>query len=162
MRSPARYGPATWQRDASKGKGLAPAKECPECQSVIPAGYARCPDCGYEFPPPERGKHDAKASEAGILSGQVTTTKHTVEDAFFSVHKKRGAGDDAPRSMRVDYKLSWNKFQSEWVCFEHDGYARQKAIAWWKRRSPDPGPLRLDGLRLRSRLRGRYGSSANP
>jgi DNA repair protein RadD len=122
------------------GNGQAPAKECPECLSVVAAGYARCPDCGYEFPPPERSKHDAKASEAGILSGQVTTTKHTVEDAFFSVHKKRGAGDDAPRSMRVDYKLGWNKFQSEWVCFEHDGYARQKAIAWWKRRSPDPVP----------------------
>jgi DNA repair protein RadD len=122
------------------GNGQAPAKECPECLSVVAAGYARCPDCGYEFPPPERKPHDAKASEAGILSGQVTITKHTVEDAFFSVHKKRGAGDDAPRSMRVDYKLGWNKFQSEWVCFEHDGYARQKAVAWWKRRSPDPVP----------------------
>jgi DNA repair protein RadD len=122
------------------GNGQAPAKECPECLSVVAAGYARCPDCGYEFPPPERKKHDGKASEAGILSGQVTTTRHTVEDVFYSVHKKRGAGDDAPRTMRVDYKLGWNKFQSEWVCFEHDGYARQKAAAWWRRRSPDPVP----------------------
>jgi len=138
-----RHGPVDQIRvkaHGAGGNGQAPAKECPECLSVVAAGYARCPDCGYEFPPPERSKHDAKASEAGILSGQVTTTKHTVEDAFFSVHKKRGAGDDAPRSMRVDYKLGWNKFQSEWVCFEHDGYARQKAVAWWKRRSPDPVP----------------------
>jgi DNA repair protein RadD len=137
-----RHGPVDQikvkERDA--GGGPAPAKECPECLSVIAAGYARCPDCGYEFPPPERQKHDAKASEAGILSGQVTTTKYAVRDVFYSVHKKRDAPDDAPRTMRVDYKVGWNQFKSEWVCFEHTGYARQKAVAWWKRRSPDPVP----------------------
>jgi DNA repair protein RadD len=42
--------------------------------------------------------------------------------------------------MRVDYKVGWNQYKSEWVCLEHDGYARQKAIAWWKRRSSDPVP----------------------
>jgi DNA repair protein RadD len=56
------------------------------------------------------------------------------------VHKKRDAGDDAPRSLRVDYKVGWNEYKSEWVCFEHAGYARQKAVAWWKRRSADPVP----------------------
>ncbi len=138
-----RHGPVDQirvkERDAGSN-GRAPAKECPECHSVIAAGYARCPDCGYEFPPPERQKHDAKASEAGILSGQVTTTKYPVQDVFYSVHKKRDAPDDAPRTMRVDYKVGWHDYKSEWVCFEHRGYARQKAVAWWKRRSPDPAP----------------------
>jgi DNA repair protein RadD len=137
-----RHGPVdqirVTERDA--GGGQAPAKECPECHSVIAAGYARCPDCGYEFPPPERQKHDAKATEAGILSGQVTTTKYAVRDVFCSVHTKRGAGPDAPRSMRVDYKVGWNEYKSEWVCFEHDGYARQKAVQWWRRRSHEPVP----------------------
>ncbi len=132
-----RHGPVDQikikQRDL--GLGTAPVKECPECLSVIAAGYTRCPDCGYEFPPPERSKHEAKASEAGILSGQVTTEKHAVQDVFYSVHIKRGAGSDAPRTMRVDYKIGWHRYQSEWVCFEHDGYARQKAVAWWKKRS---------------------------
>ncbi|MGQ0431830.1 MAG: DEAD/DEAH box helicase family protein [Microthrixaceae bacterium] len=142
-----RHGPVDQIRVkeyGGNGNGQAPAKECPECLSVVAAGYARCPDCGYEFPPPERKKHDGKASEAGILSGQVTTTKYTVEDVFYSVHKKRGASDDAPRTMRVDYKLGWNKFQSEWVCFEHDGYARQKAVQWWRRRSPEPVPKTVE------------------
>lgn len=97
------------------GNGQAPAKECPECHSVIAAGYARCPDCGYEFPAPQRTKHDARASEAGILSGEVTTTKYTVEDVSFSVHIKRGAGPDAPRSMRVDYRVGWHDYKSEWI-----------------------------------------------
>ncbi len=124
--------------------GEAPAKECPECQAVIAAGYAICPQCGYEFPPPERRKHEAKATEAGILSGQVTTTKYTVQDAFYSVHVKRGAAEGDPNTMRVDYKVGWHDHKSEWVCFEHTGYARQKAVAWWRRRSPDPVPESAD------------------
>jgi DNA repair protein RadD len=138
-----RHGPVDGikvKESGASGNGQAPAKECPECQSVIAAGYARCPDCGYEFPPAERGKHDAKASSAGILSGQVTTTRYVVEDVFYSVHKKRGAPDDAPRTMRVDYKVGWHDYKSEWVCFEHAGYARQKAVAWWKQRSQESVP----------------------
>ena len=123
-----------------RGDGKAPAKECPACQAVIAAGFSTCPQCGFEFPPPERKQHEAKASEAGVLSGQVTNTKYSVEDTIYSVHIKRGAEDDAPRSLRVDYKVGWHEYKSEWICFEHQGYARQKAEAWWRRRSRDPIP----------------------
>jgi DNA repair protein RadD len=138
-----RHGPVDQIRVKERvagGIGQAPAKECPECHSVVAAGYARCPDCGYEFPPPERARHDGKASEAGILSGQVTTTSFGVEEVFYSVHRKYGADDDAPKTMRVDYKIGWQKYKSEWVCFEHAGFARHKAVAWWKRRSREPVP----------------------
>jgi DNA repair protein RadD len=137
-----RHGPVDAIRIQERpgGNGAAPAKECPECLSVIAAGYARCPDCGYEFPPPERQKHEAKATEAGILSGQVTDTKYEVMDISYSVHTKRDAPPDAPKSMRVDYRLGLNHWQSEFICVEHDGYARQKAEGWWQRRSPDPVP----------------------
>src|SRR5690606_24044655 len=31
---------------------------------------------------------------------------------------------------------------SEWVCLEHQGYARQKAAEWWRKRAPGcPVPL---------------------
>jgi DNA repair protein RadD len=120
--------------------GQAPAKECPGCRAVIATGYARCPECGYEFSPREREKHAAQASDAGILSREVSTCRYAVQDVFYQVHRKRGADEDAPRTMRVDYKVGWNAFKSEWICFEHQGYARHKAMAWWKRRSPDPVP----------------------
>jgi DNA repair protein RadD len=137
-----RHGPVDQLRvkDRRTGTGPAPVKECPECQSVIAAGYARCPDCGYEFPPPDRQQHDGQASDAGILSGAINTKVHPVQDIFYSVHKKRGADDDAPRTLRVDYKLGFNNYKSEWVCLEHGGYARAKAVAWWKRRSHDAVP----------------------
>jgi DNA repair protein RadD len=130
------------QRDA--GNGSAPAKECPECQAVIAAGFSSCPQCGYVFPPPERQKHDGKASEEGILSGQVTTTKYEVQDISYSVHIKKGAEQDTPRTLRVDYRIGWNQYKSEWICLEHSGYARGKAVAWWKQRSPDPVPDSID------------------
>lgn len=138
-----RHGPVDQVRakaGAGAGKGQAPAKECPECHSVIAAGYARCPDCGYAFPAPENTKHEAKASAAGVLTGQVTITKYAVHDVHYSVHIKRGAGEDAPRSMRVDYRVGWHQHKSEWVCFEHPGFARGKAVAWWRQRSAEAVP----------------------
>lgn len=138
-----RHGPVDQIKvhDRSQGSGgVAPAKECPECQSLIAAGYAVCPDCGYEFPPPDRKKHEANASEAGILSGQATDTEYEVRDVYYSVHTKRDATPDAPKTMRVDYRLGLSHWQSEFICFEHTGYAKQKAILWWRQRSHDPIP----------------------
>lgn len=139
-----RHGPvdAVTVRDRPKGDatGEAPVKECPKCHSVIAAGYAVCPDCGYEFPPPEQPKHDAKASDASILSGQVTDTAFDVLDVTYSVHTKRGASEDAPKTMRVEYRVALDYWVSEWVCFEHTGFARRKAEQWWNQRSPDPVP----------------------
>jgi len=66
--------------------------------------------------------------------------KSDVQDVYYSVHKKRGAGDDAPKTMRVTYCVGLNDYQSEWVCPEHSGWARQKFEDWWKKRSNDALP----------------------
>jgi DNA repair protein RadD len=137
-----RHGPVDQVKPEAhqNGNGTAPAKECPACNAVIAAGYARCPDCRHEFPPRERRGCEAEASEAQILSAELTTTRHTVQQVFYSVHTKRGAGENAPKTLRVDYKIGLHHYKSEWICLEHGGYARQKAVAWWKRRSCDPVP----------------------
>ncbi|MBL8812526.1 MAG: DEAD/DEAH box helicase family protein [Planctomycetaceae bacterium] len=126
------------KREAAGGE--APLKECPICQSMILAGYATCPHCGYTFPPPDKQKHEAQATEASILSAGANDEQYEVLDIFYRVHRKKDAGPDAPKSMRVDYQLGLNHWQSEFICFEHTGYARQKAEAWWQQRSPDPVP----------------------
>jgi len=122
--------------------GEAPAKECPECHALIAAGYARCPQCGHEFPAPapERASHDPQATTESVLSGQATETVYQVRDVFYSVHVKQGADENAPKSMRVDYRIGLYRYKSEWICFEHSGYARWKAETWWRARSPDPVP----------------------
>jgi DNA repair protein RadD len=137
-----RHGPvdALEITDRSSGNGEAPAKECPQCRAVIHAAYSLCPECGYEFPPPEREQHDHEASTAGILSGEVTDTEYEVQNVYYSVHAKRGAPEGAPKTMRVEYRIGWKQYQSEWICFEHAGWARAKAEAWWKKRSDEPVP----------------------
>ena len=70
----------------------------------------------------------------------MTDTEYEVQDVTYGVHTKHSAPEDAPKSLRVEYRLGLNHWQKEFVCFEHDGFARQKAIQWWRRRSPDPVP----------------------
>ncbi len=141
-----RHGPvdALQIESGRQAAGEAPAKECPECCAVIHAAYGVCPDCGYEFPPPEREKHEATAHAGGILTGEVTETEYEVIEAFYSVHHKRGAPPDHPRTMRVDYRCGLNDYHSEWVCPEHEGYARQKFETWWRARSNEPFPATAD------------------
>ena len=142
-----RHGPVDQLRVVGNdvnANGDAPAKECPQCHAIIAAGYANCPECGHEFPDRNRRKHEATASSEGILSDQVTRTEHEISEVFYSVHVKRGAPPDAPRSMRVDYRIGFNEYVSEWICVEHTGYARQKAEQWWSRRSHEPVPDSAD------------------
>jgi len=132
-----RHGPIDMIEVAEKREsgGEAPAKTCPECQAIIHAAYQTCPECGYQFPPPEKGKHDAHASTAGILSGQSESATYEVSNTYYAVHSKRGAPDNYPKTMRIDYRVGFNDFRSEWVCPEHTGYAREKFIKWWRERA---------------------------
>jgi DNA repair protein RadD len=138
-----RHGPIDQIRIKEPGKagsGEAPAKECPECHALIACGYGVCPDCGYAFPPPEKAQHDAEASTEGLLSGQVTNSVYEVRDAYYSVHIKKDADENTPKTMRVDYRIGLFHRVSEWICFEHVGWPRQKAELWWRTRSNDPLP----------------------
>jgi DNA repair protein RadD len=140
-----RHGPVDQSRVRENGTNGSsdsepPAKECPECHSLIAAGYSACPDCGHEFPQRERANHDATASTEGVLSEQVVNERHPVREVMYSVHTKRGADEGAPKTMRVDYRIGLARWVSEWVCFEHQGYARWKAEQWWLARSNDPIP----------------------
>jgi len=143
-----RHGPvdALQVKEPGSDGGEAPAKECPECNAVIHAAYAVCPECGYEFPPPKREQHDATAHAGGIISGQVTETDYDVEDVYYTVHVKRDAPEGHPRTLRVDYRIGFNEHQAEWVCVEHPpgSYARRKAEAWWRARSAEPCPTDAD------------------
>lgn len=137
-----RHGPidAIEIKERSSMTGEAPAKECPKCHTVVHAAFTACPDCGFVFPPPERDQHNTQASNAGILSGQVTVDEYDVQGLYYQVHEKRNASADTPKTMRVDYRIGLDRWQSEWVCIEHEGFARQKAQAWWRARSRNGFP----------------------
>jgi len=137
-----RHGPVDAIRlaDPNKCPGDPPAKECPECNALIHAACATCPECGHAFPPRKESAHDAMASDEEILSGQ-SPTRHDekVHSVDCYVHHKQGDPLAKP-TMRVEYEIGFNTYAKEWVCLEHKGYARKKAEQWWRLRSNDPVP----------------------
>ncbi len=138
-----RHGPVDMiaVKDKTPGHGDAPAKKCPKCLALIHAAYQKCPECGFEFPPPERSNISQTASTAGVISGQVERTDYEVLDTFYAVHEKRYAEPGTPRTMRIDYRIGFNDFKSEWVCPEHTGYARGKFEKWWRERAAIGCPI---------------------
>ena len=123
-----RHGPIhrinTQSIKTGKGTGEAPVKECPECFELILAGLRICPSCQYEFPVKE--KLQAEATDNALLASQIEPEWLEVDEVFYDIHEKFGK----PPSLQVTYRCGFDTVR-EWVCFEHGGYARQKAVMWW-------------------------------
>lgn len=136
-----RHGPVDCIRaDGSSGgtgagAGEGPTKECPNCHELIAAGYGKCPACEFEFPPREGPKHATRASEKNVISDDSEISDHEVYDIEFLEHKKKDAPEGHPPTMRVKYRIGMLDHVSEWVCFEHQGFALSKARLWWSARS---------------------------
>lgn len=128
-----RHGPidrVDGRKKQPAGDGDAPVKTCPDCQEIVHAAVRECPACGHEFefkPIPL----STKASTEAILSTQQVPEWIPVTRVDFARHEKPGK----PASLRVTYECGLQAY-SEWVCFEHGGYPRQKACSWWAKRAP--------------------------
>jgi DNA repair protein RadD len=143
-----RHGPvdalkAPRKRGQGTGPETAPAKECPKCHALIHAAVLICPECGQEFlPPAELARHEGQAGSEAVMSGEVADEVKQVFGVHYKVHEKKGGNETTPKTMRVIYELDEMgiKTVSEWVCLEHEGFARNKAIKWWRERSKLPVP----------------------
>jgi DNA repair protein RadD len=134
----ARHGPidtVDGRKKEPAGDGEAPIKVCPECQTINHASARRCVGCDHEFPPPPL-QVSAQAAANALLSTQVQTTWCDVTSVRYMLHEKPGK----PASLRVTYECGLAR-HSEWVCFEHTGFPREKAVSWWRSRAPHlPAP----------------------
>jgi len=76
-------------------------------------------------------------TDVQILTTETTAPKRIdIDGVRFSRHSKEGS----PDTMRVIYETGAREY-SQWICFEHKGYGRQKASSWWSRaggKSPTP------------------------
>ena len=136
-----RHGPLDQIRGRrKKGKGLgdAPVKVCDKCHCTCFAGLRSCPDCNTPFPEPEI-KVSASAGTAAVISTQVVPEWRDVIGMDMQRHAKPGKTP----SLRVTYYTTDGKF-SEWICFEHAGYAREKAVKWHKDRMSTDVPAAVD------------------
>ncbi len=125
-----RHGPVddVQIKEPGEGGGEAPVKECPQCHSFVHASLRVCPDCGFEFPIPEEPKHDAAADAAVSILSKADPQWIDVTQVTYHVHQKFGA----PDSLRVEYQCGL-VMHREWWCFEHQGFARDKASVTWRR-----------------------------
>ena len=143
-----RHGPVDCIRveetTAGGKKKPPPMRECPECQAVFPAGRTTCPDCGFALPREEsKLRHGTAAASDGILSDQISVTEWDVRQVLYSKHHKKNA-PDAPPTMRVEYRIGFCDYVSDWICPEHSGYARSKSEKWWEKRCTLPLPATVD------------------
>lgn len=137
-----RHGPVdqieAWTPRPSEGGGEAPSKACPDCETIVATAVRVCPECGYQFPF-ETKKHEAVASSAPILSTDFAPRleRHEVHRVKYDFWPGR---DGKLPTLRVTYYGPMMRIASEWVCFEHVGYARSKAVGWWAIRTPHAAP----------------------
>lgn len=109
--------------------GDMPAKPCPMCSSICHLSAMSCIDCGFLFPVPEV-KHDEIAYDGAILVGQKEPliTKKVI-DTWHRRHKKEGK----PDCVKVGYKINFLDSVTEYICLDHEGWARQNALRWCER-----------------------------
>lgn len=112
---------------------------CGGCREVFARGLRVCPRCGWEIPKrvieererveAERRMHEVHAAQLAILGS--LPAEYPVSDVTVSRHVKNGVA-----SLCVAYRCGIQLFR-EWVCLDHEGYAREKAEMWWKARFGD-------------------------
>jgi DNA repair protein RadD len=132
------------------------AKVCPACELLVAVQVRTCPHCNYEWVRIEGPKHDDRPeTEAPVMSSTLPPEWQEVMTMDAGKHSK---GGKTP-SMKVTYMCGL-KVHSEWVCFEHTGFPRQKAVQWWRQMggdlpvpaSADEGIKRFDEVRTPSHI----------
>jgi len=125
-------------RKGKKGENQeAPVKECPACHRLVAISLHVC-ECGHEFEIAQR-TNEKEAHVGAMLAAEVAPTKLAVRDTQYSKH----VGKSGIPTLRVDYHCGLRTV-SEYVCIEHTGYAREKALRWWFERMPWHAPSTVD------------------
>jgi DNA repair protein RadD len=113
-------------------------KLCPQCNVVV-QGETRYCECGFEFEIIFRHQRECE-KDVNIL-GETAPKWFDVR----SVNYRRWQKEGKLATLRVDYDVKIDGKTSlttisEWVCFDHEGYARGKANSWWRKRSNSEPP----------------------
>jgi DNA repair protein RadD len=117
-----------WYKKRNGGKpGQAPVRICPQCNTILHASVMLC-ECGHKF---EKRVNFFGVAGSHEVIAKETIIEHAVKDIYYNAHKKAGG----KTSLRVRYVITLNNIVSEFVCLEHDGFARSKARKWWRDRS---------------------------
>jgi len=135
-----RHGPVDAPRVKTPGEGGGemPTKKC-EARTVAGDWYDGCGAdnliaavkcCGCGAPFPRESKVDTAASGHAILTSHIQPEWVEVSSVSYRRHEKPGK----PASLCVTYMCGFVAHR-EWVCLEHTGIPRAKAVSWWQKRT---------------------------
>lgn len=129
-------------RPRGKGeKGDAPIRICDECGTYNHASARFCFNCGQEFPRETKIQRTAGTDEL-IADGKAVYEIFPVDRVVYSEHRKEGR----PSTIMVQYYCGLRMFK-EYVCLEHEGYARKRSRDWWRDRAQqEPPETTMGGL----------------
>ena len=157
-----RHGPIETlnERILTPGTGEAPVKFCTACGEANAGGAPMCVLCGNEFfktckrsdcgckevpwtaedcpkcgrPMKIQARHETVAADGDPIVEELAPPEWIgVDGVEYHDHEKRG-NPSAPHTLRVDYFLGYSKVASEWVCLDHTGFAKEKALRWMRSR----------------------------
>lgn len=152
----ARHGPVDLVNPnggKDRGKGEAPTRVCVECQEINPISAAVCRACGAEFERStgQRGKDLTHMPARKAIMARELKDEPPEVISVSAIHYNRHEKPGKPPSMRVDYMNGWSSTR-EWVCFEHEGFAKKAAARWWKEHGgDDPVPANVNAAIARAK-----------
>lgn len=122
-----RHGPITNiipPKKKGEEPGIPPAKLCPECDEILHTSIMVCPECGYIFPPVEKG---APILANADIMGRAMAKTFEVTSWAWDIQKTRKGDKDM---MVCSYygALSEQPIR-EYFCVWHDGYAGRKGMS---------------------------------
>ncbi|KAF1045650.1 DEAD/DEAH box helicase [Xylophilus sp.] len=123
------------------------SKECPKCRELVPMQARICPgrdaqgnQCTQVWGSLDPA-HSDRPVDAPVLSHcrERAIHVHPVNSVAYARHEK---GGKTP-SLKVTYQCGMRRF-NEWVCIEHAGMPRAKALRWWQARSAEQCPRTIE------------------
>lgn len=118
---------------ADSEKGVPVTKVCPQCETDVAAAARECPECSFVFPPPLAAPIKSPTAATGVIVADIADgiKKMSVDRVEYERNRGKNGKKD---TFRVTY-YGGKKCYSEYICIEHTGFARGKAVAWWTERA---------------------------
>ena len=116
-------------------------KICDLCEARNPLAARVCVSCGAAFPealPMVETKPSALPMFSAPAEPPPKPRWLDVRSVRYSEHPPKVPGK--PPTMRVCYTLGITQI-NQFLCFEHTGYPRRKAEAWWRKHVDDDVPF---------------------
>lgn len=118
--------------------------ECPRCNAMNDERANFCSECGFQFRPLAKhgGEYDSDNKALSINPDVKRRGKLIIEEPVTKTqYVEHYSSRSGKHSLRVIYKTPTINL-TEYVCFDHDGYARRKAVEWWLERTAiTPAPV---------------------